>query len=387
LAGWHALPQAAARGGDHVTADASAVTRHGPIAAVGPRLQTKRSRATGVRRWSMPQATGTERPRGRPAREATRVPRAGAQLCAAISAPALRECRDGSCVGRGAVDAGRDRPGDRHDGRDGALGDAASTGGVEPRDPPWLWDRWRRRLAARALLPLRRPWLQAGLWDTEGQGVQPATGPPQGGTGSPVLAQGSLHSALALGLEQVVQPRGRGEARWGRSAEAGGGPSAGRRTQNGVGACGPPGWRNATAKGPQSTPSWAGAAVCTRARRGASPGWAARFAGHQRGTACPAACGAPHARRATPLANGARNGSNTTGRCRGGQAFSVGRRDAGATPGTMAGAGTPARFTALAMGRGTGRSPGSIGGAASGAATRGSSCPAASTASRARVLV
>jgi hypothetical protein len=38
----------------------------------------------------------------------------------------------------------------------------------------------------------------------------PCAGPPD--TGSPVLAHGSLHDALALWLETVVQPHGRGEA-------------------------------------------------------------------------------------------------------------------------------------------------------------------------------
>jgi hypothetical protein len=43
-------------------------------------LQTQRDRATWVRRCDMPQANGTERPLGLPAREDTLVPLAGAQL-------------------------------------------------------------------------------------------------------------------------------------------------------------------------------------------------------------------------------------------------------------------------------------------------------------------
>jgi len=90
------------------------------------------------------------------------------------------------------------------------------------RAPTGLWARWRVRLDARALRPLRRPGLPAGLWDTEGPGSPPAPGTPPGGTVSPVLAQGSRHEALALGWANVVQPRWRGDARRCREAEDGG---------------------------------------------------------------------------------------------------------------------------------------------------------------------
>ena len=59
---WQDLHKEAARGVDHVTADAYAANLQGNIAAWVQRLQTKRSRATWVRRCSMPQAHGTERP-------------------------------------------------------------------------------------------------------------------------------------------------------------------------------------------------------------------------------------------------------------------------------------------------------------------------------------
>ena len=81
-------------------------------------------------------------------------------------------------------------------------------------DPPGLLDMVRLRLDDRAVLRLRPQWLKAGMLDTEGQVVHPETGTPQGGTGSPVLANGSLPEALALWVEPVVQPHGRGEALW-----------------------------------------------------------------------------------------------------------------------------------------------------------------------------
>jgi hypothetical protein len=56
--------------------------------------------------------------------------------------------------------------------------------------------------------------------ERDGQGRQPETGPPQGGTVSPVLAPVSLHSAWALWCDTVVKAPCRGEALWGRYADA-----------------------------------------------------------------------------------------------------------------------------------------------------------------------
>jgi retron-type reverse transcriptase len=51
----------------------------------------------------------------------------------------------------------------------------------------------RRRIDDRAFLHLMRQGLKAGMLDTDGQVVHPETGTPQGGTVSPVLANGSRH--------------------------------------------------------------------------------------------------------------------------------------------------------------------------------------------------
>ena len=63
-----------------------------------------------------------------------------------------------------------------------------------------------------ALLRLIRKWLKAGVLDTDGTVLHPATGTPQGGTVSPVLANGFLHYVLDLWFEKVVKQHCRGEA-------------------------------------------------------------------------------------------------------------------------------------------------------------------------------
>ena len=51
-------------------------------------------------------------------------------------------------------------------------------------DHAWLLDMLRERIDDRAFLRLIRNWLKAGMLETEGQGLHPETGTPQGGSGA-----------------------------------------------------------------------------------------------------------------------------------------------------------------------------------------------------------
>jgi RNA-directed DNA polymerase len=212
LACWRDLTKDAASGGAHVPADAYAVNLQGNIEALGQRLKTKRYRAKWVRRGYIPQANGTERPLGMPALEAKLVQLACAKLRAAISEQDSLACRYGYRSGRGALDAVRDLTVDLQYGRDGYLGEAESKGCFEHMDHPWRLDMLRLRIDDRAFLPLRRKWLQAGMLDTDGQGVHAEPGTPHGGTVSPGLANVSVHYGRDIWFANVVNPRCRGEA-------------------------------------------------------------------------------------------------------------------------------------------------------------------------------
>jgi RNA-directed DNA polymerase len=221
LACWQDLKQEAARGVDQVTADAYAVNLHGNIEALVQRVQTKRYRAKLVRRGSIPQAHGTERPLGIPALEDQLVQLACAKRLPAIYAQEFLACSDGYRPGRGALEAVRDLTLDLQYGRYGYLVEAAIQGFFDHMDQTGLLAMWRWRIDDRALLHLIRQGLKAGMLDTDGQVVHPETGTPPGGTVSPVLAKVSLHDALDLWCETVVKPHGRGEALLCRYADDG----------------------------------------------------------------------------------------------------------------------------------------------------------------------
>jgi RNA-directed DNA polymerase len=57
----------------------------------------------------------------------------------------------------------------------------------------WLVRRLEARIEEGAFLRLIKKWLKAGGLDTEGQVLHPATGTPQGGSRSPILAKVYVH--------------------------------------------------------------------------------------------------------------------------------------------------------------------------------------------------
>jgi RNA-directed DNA polymerase len=176
------------------------------------RLKRKRYRAKRVRRQDIPQGDGKLRPLGIPAVEATRLQRAVARRRQAISAQAVRRCRDGDRPHVGAL-AAVDRLTITRQGGRYNFGVEADIQGCLDNIEHGGWVRmWEARLEDGAFWRLIKKWLQAGGLDTDGPGRHPATGTPQGGRIAPILAHVSVHDALDLWWHKVVKPRCRGEA-------------------------------------------------------------------------------------------------------------------------------------------------------------------------------
>jgi group II intron reverse transcriptase/maturase len=77
-------------------------------------------------------------------------------------------------------------------------------------DHEWMIEMLEQRIDDRRFLRLIKKWLKAGILEEDGKVLHPATGTPQGGIVSPVLANVYLHYALDLWFEKVVKKRCRG---------------------------------------------------------------------------------------------------------------------------------------------------------------------------------
>ena len=97
--------------------------------------------------------------------------------------------------------------------------EADITGFFDHIDHEWILWMLAERIDDRALIRLIKKWLKAGVLDTDGTVRHPATGTPQGGTVSPILANVYLHYARDLWFEKVVKRHCHGEACLIRSAD------------------------------------------------------------------------------------------------------------------------------------------------------------------------
>lgn len=135
-----------------------------------------------------------------------------ARILTAIFEQDFLRCSDGYRPTVGAREAVDKRTGKRQVGQDhhGVEGDLENDFGTIDHDG--LGKRLEQRGDDRPFLRRIRKWLKAGVLETDGEGIHPTTGTPQGGVASPVRANISLHSVLDLWFHRGVAKRWRGEA-------------------------------------------------------------------------------------------------------------------------------------------------------------------------------
>ena len=160
----------------------------------------------------IPKANGKFRPLGIPVTADKLLQTAVAKILGAIYEQDFLPCSFGYRPGAGAHKAIKDLSAVLRSGRFMNVVEADIKGFFDNIDHDKLLNMLMRRIDDKPLLKLIRRWLKAGILDTDGQVLHPATGTPQGGIVSPILANIYLHYALDTWFDETVRAHCRGRA-------------------------------------------------------------------------------------------------------------------------------------------------------------------------------
>ncbi len=208
---FYQLRKDAAPGVDQVTFEEYERNLAANLVNLVERLKQKRYRAKLVRRKYIPKANGKLRPLGIPALEDKLLQMAVAQLLTAIYEQDFLDCSWGYRPKRGPREASRVLANRLYRGQANWVVEADIRGFFDNISHEWMVRMLRERVQDEAFLNLICKWLKAGVLEESGKVLHPATGTPQGGIVSPVLANIYLHYALDLWFERVVRKECRGD--------------------------------------------------------------------------------------------------------------------------------------------------------------------------------
>ena len=152
------------------------------------------------------------RPLGIPAIEDKQLQVAVKRILEAIYEQDFLRCSYGYRPGVGALDAVDKLTIKLQFGRYNFVVEADIKGFFDNVDHEWVIRMLEERIDDRPFLRLIKKWLKAGILEPDGKVIHPATGTPQGGIVSPILANVYLHYVLDLWFHKVVKKYCRGEA-------------------------------------------------------------------------------------------------------------------------------------------------------------------------------
>lgn len=184
------------------------------------RLRTKRYRARCVkRRWIAKAGSRKLRPLGIPVIEDKIVQHAVKRILEAIWDSDFHDESIGYRSGKGARQSSYELREALNDGEYRWVVEADIRGFFEHVDHGWLVKMLERRIADRALIRLIVKWLKAGVMEEGSEVVHPATGTPQGGVISPILANIYLHYVQDEWIAKVVSEHCKGKVLFRRYAD------------------------------------------------------------------------------------------------------------------------------------------------------------------------
>jgi group II intron reverse transcriptase/maturase len=209
---WRHIRKNAAAGVDRVSAWEYEQALPANITRLVDKLKRGTYRARLIRRQYIPKGDGKFRPLGIPTVEDKLLQLAVARVLSAIYEEDFQRCSYGYRPNVGARDAVDKLTVKLQFGPYTQVVEADIKGFFDNIDHDWLMRMLRERIDDRRLLALIEKWLKAGILDTDGKVIHPATGTPQGGIISPILANVYLHYGLDLWFQRVVKQHCKGEA-------------------------------------------------------------------------------------------------------------------------------------------------------------------------------
>lgn len=215
---FHALKRKAAPGIDGVTHAAYAEDLEANLADLEKRLAEGRYRATPVKRRWIPKSGGKLRPLGIPVLEDKIVQHAVRRILEAIWEEDFHDESIGYRPGRGARQGSQELREALQGGGYRWVVEADIRSFFDHVDHGWLVRMLEERIADGPLIRLIVKWLKAGVMD-EGHVAHPATGTPQGGVISPILANIYLHHVMDQWIGKVVAKHCKGRVLFRRYAD------------------------------------------------------------------------------------------------------------------------------------------------------------------------
>ena len=208
---FYSLNKKAASGVDQVSFREYGANLRENIHRLVEKLKRKKYRAKLVRRKNIPKGKDRTRPLGIPATEDKLLQTAVGLILQAIYEQDFLSCSYGYRPKIGARDAVEKLSARLQFGKHGYVVEADIKSFFDQIEHEWLLRMLEERVDDRPFLQLIRKWLKAGVLEENGEVLKPATGTPQGGSVSPVLANIYLHYVLDLWFEKVVKRHCQGE--------------------------------------------------------------------------------------------------------------------------------------------------------------------------------
>jgi len=202
---WRMLNKRAATGTDGIKYEEYGRNLDENIKELVARLKQKRYRAKLIRRHYIEKGNGKQRPLGIPAIEDKLLQHAVKRILSAIYEQEFYSCSYGYRPNKNAHDAIKDLKTLLGTKKFRYVVEADIKGYFDNLDHDWLIKMLELRIDDKAFIWLIKKWLKAGVLDTDGKVLHPATGSPQGGIISPILANIYMHYVLVLWFQKVVK--------------------------------------------------------------------------------------------------------------------------------------------------------------------------------------